>query len=59
MFLAEELDHPSWVDKIVVTLLLLLRDWLMAVPLADIEKQFSHTLHDTIRTVFEVSTSWW
>ena len=52
VFLTEELEQASWVDKVLVTLLLLLRDWVMAIPL--------HTLvqdpaaQGAIRTVFEV-----
>ena len=66
VFLVEDLDHASWVDKVVVTLLLLLRDWLMVVlPLytdPEVEataedpasQDFPRALHDTIKTVFEV-----
>lgn len=52
VFLTEELDHASWVDKVLVTLLLLLRDWLMAIPLHLLAQDPS--FHATIRTVFEV-----
>ncbi len=69
MFLVEELDHAAWVDKVVVTLLLLLRDWLMVVlPLystppasqpttaaADSVQDSPKAIHDTVKTVFEVS----
>lgn len=54
VFLTEELelDHVTWVDKVLVTLLLLLRDWLMAVPLHCLTRDPSS--HAAIRTVFEV-----
>lgn len=53
MFLTEELERASWVDKVLVTLLLLLRDWLMAVPLSSLTQDAS--FHTTIKTVFEVN----
>ena len=30
--MTEEADRGSWIEKVVITLLLLLRDWLMAIP---------------------------
>lgn len=54
VFLTEELEQASWVDKVVVTLLLLLRDWLMVLPLASIAEESPQATQDAIRTVFEV-----
>lgn len=64
MFLVDELEHATWVDKVIVTLLLLLRDWLMVVlPLYSTQdtptlatgiQDSPRILHDTIKTVFEV-----
>ena len=50
VFLTEEAERASWVDKVLVTLLHLLRDWLMALPLQALAEHGQ----DTIRTVFEV-----
>ena len=49
----EDLNQASWVDKVLVTLLLLLRDWLMLLPLSS-PSPSTHTQTATIRTVFEV-----
>lgn len=54
VFLTEELERASWVDKVLVTLLLLLRDWLMVLPLKSLTQDTTIT-QDTIRTIFEVS----
>jgi len=49
----EEVEQ-SWVDKVVVSLLLLLRDWLMVLPLLSLAETSHESTQTTVRTVFEV-----
>ena len=52
VFLMGDLE-VSWVGKVVVTLLLLLRDWLMVLPLYR-QDSLPPTATDTIRILFQV-----
>ena len=53
VFLMGDLE-VSWVGKVVVTLLLLLRDWLMILPLYS-QDPLPPSASDTIKILFQVS----
>jgi len=53
VFMTEELDQASWVDKVIVTLVLGLRDWLMVLPVQQMALEGSLSTAQ-LKSVFEV-----
>ena len=53
VFMKNEREKATWVDKIVVTLIHCLRDWLMTLPIQRMVSEGS--LHSsTVNSIFEV-----
>lgn len=53
VFLSEEVEGSSWLDKLVVTLILCLRDWLVALPIPLMVSEGALD-NSTLKSVFEV-----
>ncbi len=53
VFLSEEVEGSSWLDKVVVTLILCLRDWLVALPIPLMVSEEALD-NSTLKSVFEV-----